>query len=98
MKTTNLLADLRNKLGPISSYFAINRQLVSLNASISANSNYSFTDGMQQAQLEGILDEEAIKSETSMAQILYIIECLEKNNEELKELFERNNITIPNLV
>ena len=67
-----LLADLRNKLSPMKNYFSMNRDLEAIKSE-----EDSFLKGYNMTELEDILKKEAIVCETAMAQIVYIIECLE---------------------
>lgn len=69
-----LTADLRNKLSPVLGYFETKR-LLELTI---ASKDDTFANGMRQAELEGKLREQSIKAESSIHQIIHIIELLEK--------------------
>lgn len=69
-----LVADLRNKLSPVVGYFETRRLL---ELAISSNED-SFSNGMRQAELESQLNKQLIIAESSIYQIIHIIELLEK--------------------
>lgn len=78
MNKETLLADLRNKLGPVKNFFAVQRLLDSVNAEKEGSSRSEFMKGMEIAKLEEILNKEKILCEVNVSQIDYIISCLEK--------------------
>lgn len=78
MTDKQLIADLRNKLGPFKNYLALMRALDKLKIQAAEGSNYSaFLSGYQQPGIEEAADKERIQCEKNMAQIEYIVEQME---------------------
>lgn len=71
--TLDLIADLRNKLGPIKNYFVCSRKLDQINA----KTNKDFIDGLNLGKLNAILAEEKLKCEENIYKIEMILESLE---------------------
>lgn len=74
MTKNELIADLRNKLSPIKTYLAAQREYESL----SANDDSGFMDGYKLAQLKEIIQTNKLIAEVSMIRVEVILEYLEK--------------------